>query len=196
MSTKVKNYTDKELLDRVKSLPNFKSIPKDYWILGVRSNEDTPNIYDDKFYLFKGEEFIEVTTGTTNPGTPALIGGWRKNKTKGAFVIKADYWHYNLWRGGLHKGKMKALLQVGTVTGYRDNNDNNKAEEIGNILEEKWIGINFHFNTYNLVSKVINWVIGEWSYGCQVPNNKEKYDIFIKNTYNQKYTTYVLLNEW
>lgn len=137
MSTKVKNYTNKELLDRVKSLSNFKSIPKEYWIIGVRSEEDTPNTYDDKFYLFKGEEFIEVTTGTTNPGTPALLGGWRKIKAKGAFVLKSDYWHYSLWRGGLHKGKMKALVQVGTATGYRDNDDDKFSEEIGAMSEEK-----------------------------------------------------------
>jgi len=56
----VKNYTDEQLLSRVKSLPNFKSIPTDYWILGVRSNEDTPDAFDDKFYIYKGEQFITV----------------------------------------------------------------------------------------------------------------------------------------
>ena len=87
-------------------------------------------------------------------------------------------------------------MQVGVATGYRDNNNNNKSEEIGEMLEEKWIGINFHPNTYNVVQKIINWLIGEWSYGCQVPNDKSKADLFIKSCYNQKYTDYVLLNEW
>ena len=33
----VKNYTDKQLLDRVKSLESFKEIPDDYWLIFVRS---------------------------------------------------------------------------------------------------------------------------------------------------------------
>ena len=68
----VRTYNDKQLLDKVKTLPNFKSIPSEHWILGVRSNEDNPNSFDDKFYLFKGEEFVWMTSGTTNPGTPNI----------------------------------------------------------------------------------------------------------------------------
>jgi len=48
----VRSYTDEELLKKVKSLPSFKSIPKGYWILGVQSDEDKFNAFDDKFYLF------------------------------------------------------------------------------------------------------------------------------------------------
>lgn len=62
----VRTYKDKELLEKVKSLSSFKDIPSGYWLLGVRSNEDTPNRFDDKIYLFKGEEFILVTSATTN----------------------------------------------------------------------------------------------------------------------------------
>lgn len=198
MSVKVKSYTTKQLLDRVKSLPNFKHIPSGYWIIGIRSDEDTPNTYDDKFYLFKGEEHVSgaISSGTTNPGTNALVNGWKTVNKKGAFVLKSDYWHYGIWKGGMHKLKMKALVQVGTATGYRDNNNNKKSEEVGEMLEEKWIGINFHTNTYNAVQKAISWLIGGWSYGCQVLNNKEKYNIFIDKCYNQKTTDYVLLKEW
>lgn len=194
--TNVKGYTDKQLLDRVKGLSNFKSIPKDYWILGVRSNEDAPDVYDDKFYLFKGEKCISVATGTTNPGVEALVGGWKKNGTKGAFILKSDYWHHGIWKGGMHKLKMKALVQVGVATGYRDNDNDKKSEELGNMLQEKWIGINFHTNTYNTVQKVISWVIGGWSYGCQVINDKAKYQVFVDACYNQKTTDYVLINEF
>ena len=64
----VRFYTDKQILDRVKSLPSFQFIPSDYWLCGIRSTEDKSDNYDDKFYLFKGEKFIMVTSGTTNPG--------------------------------------------------------------------------------------------------------------------------------
>ena len=79
----VRSYTTDQLLDRVEELKSFKTIPVGYWILGVRSNEDAPNKYDDKFYLFNGEQFVKVVTGTTNPGTPILQGGFLKyNKEK------------------------------------------------------------------------------------------------------------------
>lgn len=199
----VKNYTDKQLIDKVKSLSNFKNIPIDYWLLGVRSNKDAPNTFDDKVYLFKGETFILVTSCTTNPGTPALIGGWKKVNKDGAFVLKADYWHHNMWKNGFHN-KMKALVQTGNVAvGYRDNNNNNKAEEIGKLVSG-WFGINFHFNSYQIskgslwgkLKGVISWVVGEWSYGCQVCNNADDYKKIIDYCSNQKTITYCLLNEF
>lgn len=66
--TNVKNYTDQQILDKIKTLPKFKHFPTNYWIVGIRSNEDANDIFDDKFYFFKGEEFISVTSGTTNKG--------------------------------------------------------------------------------------------------------------------------------
>jgi hypothetical protein len=202
--TKVKGYTDKQLLDRVKKLSNFKIIPEGYWILGVRSQADTPNIYDDKFYLFNGEKFILWTTGTTNPGETILKGGWRNLNSDGAFVIKSDYWHYNLWQYGLHNGKIPALRQTGSqVVGYRDGNNNSKAEEVGKEVKG-WFGINFHFNSYNIVEKglwttlrgVVSWVINGWSAGCQVANNAEDYKKIIDLCKNQKFVTYCLLKEF
>lgn len=206
--TKVRGYSDKQLLDRVKSLDNFKEVPKDYWILGIRSNEDTPNIFDDKFYLFKGEKFILVTTGTTNPGTPSLLGGWKKTNKVGSFILKADYWHYNIWMYGLHKDKMPALKQLGNVAiGYRDNDNDDKSEEIGGEVNG-WFGINFHFNSYdiienkgwkkawNKVKNIYSWVIGPWSEGCQVANQSEHYRKIIDLTKDQRRVSYCLLNEF
>lgn len=195
-NTQVKEYSDKQLLTKVKSLTNYKSIPTGYWILGIRSNEDTSNVYDDKFYLFKGTEFILVTTGTTNAGKPALINGWKKVNKKGAFVLKSDFWHYNIWKHGMHNNKMKALIQTGAVaTGYRDNNNNSKSEEIGDIVFG-WFGINFHANSYNLFKGLYNWIIGEWSYGCQVCNNLTDYYKIIDLTENQENISYCLINEF
>ena len=88
----VKSYSDSQLLDRVKSIKSFKGIPEGYWILGVRSNEDEPNKFDDKFYIWNGEKFITMTSGTTNPGTPILEGGFLKYNKVGAAVLKSDEW--------------------------------------------------------------------------------------------------------
>ena len=190
----VKSYNDKQLLDKVKSLPNFKTIPSDHWILGVRSNEDAPNSFDDKFYLFKGEEFVWVTSGTTNAGTPTLKQFEKVNKD-GAAILKADTWYYNVWKYGKHNGKVDALLQLGaTVQVYRDIDKDEKSEEQGK-LESGYFGINFHPNTYDL-TKPSGSSIGWWSAGCQVVNNVTKYKEFIKLCKPQKNVSYCLIQEF
>ena len=190
----VKTYNDKQLLDKVKTLPNFKTIPSEHWILGVRSNEDAPNSFDDKFYLFKGEEFIWVTSGTTNPGTPTLKQFEKVNKD-GAALLKADTWYYNVWKYGKHNGKVDALLQLGAaVQVYRDIDKDEKSEEQGK-LESGYFGINFHPNTYDL-TKPSGSSIGWWSAGCQVVNNVTKYKEFIKLCKPQKNVSYCLIQEF
>lgn len=190
----VRSFTDKELLEKVKSLSSFKEIPKGYWLLGVRSKEDSANKFDDKIYLFKGEEFIIVTSATTNPGTPTLKQFEKVNKD-GAAVLKSEEWYYNVWKYGKHQGKVEALLQLGAkVKVHRDTDKDVKSEEQGK-LQEGYFGINFHPNTYNLNSASGS-DIGWWSAGCQVVNNIDKYKIMIKLLKTEKAVSYCLLNEF
>ena len=192
----VKNYTDEQLLSRVKSLPNFKSIPNDYWILGVRSNEDTPDAFDDKFYIFKGEEFITVTSGTTNPGVSILKGGFKRYNNVGAAVVVADHWYYGVWKKGKHLGRTTALLQLGAkIKVHRDGNLNDKSEATSNIVEG-YFGINFHPNTYDFNATKTNSKIGGWSAGCQVVNNMAKYREILNLMPSGVKITYCLLNEF
>jgi hypothetical protein len=192
----VKSYSDSQLLDRVKSIKSFKGIPEGYWILGVRSDEDTPNKFDDKFYIWNGEKFITMTSGTTNPGTPILEGGFLKYNKVGAAVVKSDEWYYGVWKYGMHHSKMPALIQIGKFLGYRDGDKDKKAEEIGPINTFEWTGINFHTVSYDLSSKKISETIGEWSAGCQVVNNVEKYSMIINMLKKQHNITYCLINEF
>jgi len=194
--TNVRTYNDKQLLAKVKSLPSFKSIPEGYWILGVRSNEDAPNKYDDKFYIFKGEKFDSVLLGTTNPGTPILEGGFIKYNKVGAAIVKADEWYYDVWTYGLHMGKMPALKQVGNFIVFRDGDRDNKAEELGVPIKGSGYGINFHAATWDENFKGEQENIGNWSAGCQVCNNKQKHLAAVKMMKSQKRVTYVLLNEF
>jgi len=194
--TNVRTYNDKELLNKVKSLPSFKSVPQGYWILGIRSNEDAANKFDDKFYLFNGELFVTVTTGTTNPGTPILEGGFLKYNKLGAAVPKANEWYYDVWTYGLHMGKMPALKQVGNFIVFRDGDGDEKSEEIGIPIKGSGYGINFHAATYDSNFKGLQENIGNWSAGCQVVNNKQKHLEIIKLVKPQKKVTYVLLNEF
>lgn len=189
----MKNYTDEQLLNKVKSLKSFIRIPNDYWILGVQSNEDKFNEFDDKFYLFKGEKFIMVTTGTTNAGLTGLKN-YSTYNAEGCAVIKTNEWYYTLWRPGLHKGKMRALKQYSAIKYYRDWNKNEKAEEIGN-MREGIIGINFHtasYQPYNVITKLI----GGWSTGCQVCNNTADYYKILDYIGNQDVVSYCLIKEF
>jgi hypothetical protein len=190
----VRDYTDKQLLEKVKSLSSFTKIPSGYWLLGVRSQDDLPNRFDDKIYLFKGEEFVLVTSATTNPGTPTLRQFEKINKD-GAAVLKADEWYYNVWKYGKHQGKVEALLQLGNkVTVYRDTDKDDKSEEQGK-LQTGYFGINFHPNTYDL-SKGSGTNIGWWSAGCQVVNNIPNYKLMIGLLKREKLVTYCLINEF
>lgn len=194
--SQVKNYTANQLLARVKALPNYKSIPSGYWILGVRSNEDQPDFFDDKFYLFNGDKFVLVTSGTTNAGRSILKGGFKEYNPIGAAVLKSDEWYYDVWKYGLHRGKMKALLQLGAkVKFYRDGDLDEHIDEVGNIFEG-YIGINFHANTYQLDSKTIKEKIGAWSAGCQVCNIIPDYVKIIDLCKSQKVVSYCLLKEF
>ncbi len=190
----VRRYTDKELLDRVADLPSFQGIPSGYWLLGVQSNEDKFNTFDDKFYLFKGTKFILATSGTTNAGKSAIFGFEKYNKL-GVAVIKTDEWYPNLWKSGLHKGRMDALRQVMPIKHYRDNNKNTKIEEKGKVYNSI-IYCNFHTNSYSKTTKIIRSIIGGWSACCQVCNDPIDYRRIINLTSNQKAVTYCLIKEF
>jgi hypothetical protein len=179
----VKSYTDKQLLDRVKILPNFQYMPHDIWILGVRSNEDLTDTYDDKFYIFKGTQFLFVTSGTTNKGL------------KGSAVMLADIWHYEVYKYGLHRQKMKALRQVKPIPYTRDTNKDGKTDVVGAIYTDI-IYMNFHGSTYNEGSANVSPKIGGWSEGCQVCNKNTDYEKIIRLCKNQSSVTYCLINEF
>lgn len=193
--TNVRSYTDKELLDKVKSLDSFKKIPGGIWILGVRSNEDAFDKFDDKFYIFKGEKFITVLTGTTNSGSYGLFN-FRKWNRKGVAQIKGNEWYYSVWTRGKHRKKMDALVQTGEFKVIRDGNKNKKSGDSDNWSWEKNNGLNFHTVSYNRYSKIIKKVIGGWSTGCQVVNNVGSYFHFLRESKPQRRFTYCLLEEF
>lgn len=191
----VRIYTDEQILKRMASLPSFKGYPEGRHIVGVRSNEDAANVPDDKFYFFTKDKFDTMTTGTTNPGTPILQGGFLKYNKAGAAVVKADEVYYNVWAYGLHQGKMPALRQVNPIKIYRDGDMDKESEEIGK-MDQGLYGINFHTMDYNQQSKAVKETINGWSAGCQVVNDIEKFYQMIHLFETQKKVTYTLLNEW
>lgn len=189
----VKNYTTEQLLNKVKSLPSFNGFPKDFWILGLQSQEDSFNLFDDKFYLFNGQKFILVTSGTTNAGKNGLMN-YSDYNPQGVAVVKTNEFYYNVWKFGLHKGKMEALKQVKAFLISRDGDKDQKIEE--GLSLPVICGINFHANTYDMKSTEIKEIIGGWSLGCQVVNNIPKYTKIIELIKPQKVVSYCLLKEF
>jgi len=193
MSTNVKNYTTNQLLNRVKNLPSFKGYPKGFWILGVQSEEDAPDRFDDKFYLFRGEEFVMVTSGTTNAGKNGLLK-YDDYHPEGVAVVKTNEWYYDVWNYGLHRGRMPALRQVKPFLISRDGNKNLKIEE--GPSRPVICGINFHAAHYDLDAAIVKTIIGGWSLGCQVVNDTPKYKRIIDLVKPQKVVTYCLIKEF
>jgi hypothetical protein len=199
----VKNYTSKQLLDKVMSLSSYdisKGLPKNL-IIAVRSNEDTFNVYDDKMYVFLNGIFQFVTSCTTNPGGPILTGGWKRFNKTGAAVLKSDEVYYDAFIKSdgksvrHHKDKMPCLRQVKNMKYFRDGNSDKKTDEIGQIHVGNF-ATNVHLNSYNFFTRIIHQFIGEWSAGCQVLNVAKDYtkllDIYLLN----EPITYVLLKEF
>ena len=81
---------------------------------------------------------------------------------------------------------------------------NSKSEEIGKPISG-WYGINYHTNTYDFSKaslKIVKWLIGGWSAGCQVINDREEYSVQMewyraaKNLGEQKFVSYCLIDEF
>lgn len=200
----VKNYTDKQILNRIKSLASFRGFPAKFYIVGIQSVEDTFNVFDDKFYLFENtgspmnnqielQKFHLVTSGTTNAGKNGLMN-YQTYNPEGVAVIKTNEIYYNVWKFGLHRGKMDALRQMKPFLISRDGDRDQKIEE--GISKPVICGINFHANTYDMDSTEIKQIIGGWSLGCQVVNDIRKYIRFIELVKPQKIVSYIILKEF
>jgi len=179
----VKNYNDKQLLDRVMSLKSFTFIPAGLWLLFVRSNEDQNNVFDDKCYVFKFNEFQFVTSCTTNKGN------------KGTAVMEAGAWYYDSYAYGLHRGKMPALRQVKGIPYRRDFTNDLKTNPTTEVKRDL-INMNIHGATYNKGSKQVATQIGGWSEGCIVFNNNPDYERMIKMAKDFQFVSICLINEF
>ena len=179
----VRKYTDEQLVSRFKSMKNFKGIPKDKYLILVRSTEDATDLFDDKSYLMEGEKCIMVQPCTTNKGF------------KGTAVMLADHINYDAHKFGLHRGKMRALRQVKSVPYQRDLDKDGKTDETG-VVYNDIIYMNIHGSTYVKGADTISQKIGGWSEGCLVHNDNDKYEKMIDLLEHQESVTSVVLKEW
>jgi hypothetical protein len=191
----VRQFTDKELLEKVESIGGIIPNRGKYLILGVQSLEDAFNLFDDKFYVYDGPDFITTSTGTTNAGKTALKN-FDKYDLKGAAVWKTNQFIQDCYIPGYHKGKMKALRQNKPIYFYRDIDKDDKAEQQGQLYHEI-IWANMHGVDYDPFSKVIKQNIDGWSFACQVWNRMSDYRQLIDAAWKRnKAVDYALLKEW
>ena len=179
----VRQYSDSQLLDKVMSLPTFVKIPAGLWLLFIRSNEDGNDIFDDKVYVWKFNQFQFVTSCTTNKGN------------KGTAVMEADRWNYDSYSYGLHKGKMAALRQVKGVPYRRDFTNDFKTNPTTDIKTDL-INMNIHGATYNHGSKQVATKIGGWSEGCLVLNDNAQYEKMVAMAKLYPKVSICLINEF
>jgi hypothetical protein len=155
--------------------------------VGVRSNADKPNEFDDLFGIIHNNT-LRWFSCTTNPGTH-----WLKNllNPKGTALLKPNQ-YVDTWALGKHQGKYEALVQVLPVDVFRDKNLNLKSEETA-VIDRGLFGINIHRANENFASKFID----KWSAGCQVLNNPADFKALMDlvKASGQKRFTYTLLKE-
>lgn len=144
---------------------------------GIRVEVDT-NVYDDFIFVaYRDEDGIaklKTWEATTDPGQYWLKHPMNSKGT--AILVPGQY------RGshaiGKHRGKYEALVQVGAVKVYRDNDKDTEhdvnPDEVSN--EKGYFGINIHrsnaYKTSNYVDK--------WSAGCQVFADPDDFEEFLK----------------
>lgn len=169
-------FTDKEVLDRIRSLPTFTGFPNGVLDVWIRTTADAFDSFDDKAFTYEcfGDaqepKFIMARNGTTNAGSYGLKHFEEYNHT-GCAVLKSDIIVYDSHRFGKHKGK-DAYRQAKGFPYFRDANRNNRAEEIGPEHNDIILA-NVHRAGVN--STVIN----NWSTACLVTANLQKFLAFL-----------------
>jgi hypothetical protein len=148
----------------------------------------------DEYNKVAGKERIRFYTITTDPGTYYLQ---HPMNTLGTAVLKPGQYPGSHAFGYHHqKQDHPALVQVGTLTVYRDNDKDNVPEVTK--VEDK--GSGFGINIHGANKNGITTSIGKWSAGCQVFcewNKKEEFLTICKifqTALKNKYT-YTLLEE-
>lgn len=166
-----------KILDRVNNL-GFRvfNSGKDYDlnIIGVRSEDHTPNVFNDWLhvcYTVRGIWHEELYQITTDAGLY-----WLKNGgLKGTAILCHNQQYRGAYILGKHKGKYEALVQQGNqVKVWRDRNMDN-LHDYGGEIDEGYFGINIH--RAGATRKSID--VDRWSAGCQVFADPKEYEHFI-----------------
>ena len=192
---KVHNYDFKTLFAK----KNYKYFTKgDYNlnIIGIRAKETkVTNKYDDilvVIYNEKGKEIRKCYNITTDPGKYYMNN---PENIKGTAILVPNQ-YCSTWRIGYHRGKYEALCQNKPVKVYRDGNKDDKYDLKPETIDTGIFGINIHRSNQTFINNTVD----KYSAGCQVFNNSNDFQAFIRLCEKQKELygnsfTYTLINE-
>ncbi len=165
MDSSLITYDNVMRIKKSKGYPIFDR-SYDLNIVGIRANTPATNTFNDFLTVAyideKQQPRIFVAPGTTDPGY-----FWLEHPMNplGAAIVKEG--HYpDLWQIGMHKD-YQALVQVGNITVYRDNNRDDTYDLDEKTLDTGVFGVDLHHSSYNGVS----YQVDKWSAGCQVVAN-------------------------
>lgn len=168
-------------------------------IWGFRANSNVPNSFDDEIHVFTNIAktgrpvwSYMVFKATTDPGT-----FWLRNpmNPQGTAILNPGQ-YINSHGLGLHRGKYKALVQIGKVSVTRDYDRDAILDFNNGKVVTGLYGINIH-----RAAKVGSTLkVDKYSAGCQVFKNGGDFDFFMKlcevhrKAHGNKFT-YTLVDE-
>ena len=170
--------------------------PYDVNIIGVRSDIERANRFDDGLYVIYKNTLkdweVRLYKITTDPGTY-----WLKNpmKVTGTAILVPNQYR-SAYKIGLHRGSYEALVQRGKnpIKIYRDSNKDEILDMSRDTVTEGWYGINIH--KAGADSKIVE----KWSAGCQVFKTSSDFKDFMtlvrrSEKYWGEWFSYTLLEE-
>lgn len=193
---KVMKYTDDQLIKRVETnARGFEGWKKGVYDIWVRRTEhDKMDAFDDKVYTFIVREpngvpeFRMVCTGTSHAGSYGLKR-FKDYNPAGCAVLEADRIVYNSHQFGRHKN-YPAYRQAKPWPYYRDNDMDDKAEEIGPVHNDIiWA------NCHRAAAKGESTRIYNWSVACLVRNKANQWYAWLAYM-DKRPLTVAILNEF
>lgn len=165
----------------VARLPGFVTI---VYIEGANAdgspNPDRFNQFNDRRIILRRDgagrpEVLLNVLATTEPGKPAT-----DNPPNPAGAARIAFDQYKAWRVGFHKAnesppaRHEALVQVGTITVFRDKNKDGKRTG-----DKTFTGDGFGINQHNGHDNPVD-LVGRTSAGCLVGRSVEEHKTFMK----------------
>jgi hypothetical protein len=160
----------------------IKERPYELNIVGVRTDNWTPNSFDDFiFYFYKDEN--GNWQGAKNPATTDPGTYWLKNpmSPQGTAILKKGQYK-NSHAIGSHRNQYTALVQVAPVTTIRDYDRDNKLSYESLKATTGLYGINIHRAGSSGTTKVVD----KYSAGCQVFSDASDFANFIEKAKKHK----------
>lgn len=150
------NYEQYREEARAKGYPWY-SKAYDLNLMGIRNSNVQSGAFDDTLaVIYRDDARREVVVRwefTADPSPHYLV---RPINAKGTAILAPG--HYpGMWRPGLHRGKYRALVQVGRCTVIRDANRDRVLDFDSAVRESGFFGINLHYGRGEAASA-----------GCQV----------------------------